>query len=297
MKRIFALISGLVLAWPALGAVFLKYDGQPSVARVLAMQMESMLKQPVITEYPIDNATTKDVVVVVGRDGLLKVCEQDGTAPVIALFVGEEEFSSVKSSCQRPVTAVFSGGSIRLRIGVLASFWQDPVPVSLIYTDSLSVDPSLIVEAQKDFGLSIKTYPTSPQRAEALKVLTRAFSDTNLTMTLYDSELFTSEFARDAIRMSFHRQKVLVPHSASMVRAGALFTLYSDMDAKLNWLVRAINHYQSLGRLPVASYPTPIKVLFNPYLVKSHGIVLPTDAYLFAQFGLCPESGCEEALN
>jgi hypothetical protein len=295
VKRIFAFIIGLVFALPVTANVFLHHDGQGTVTRMLAMQLESMLGQQVLVGQPLSAVTEGDIVVAIGKSSLQQACETS-KGSVVAMFVGEEEFRLFEKSCRHSASAVFSGGSLDLRLGILASFWEDPAPLSLFYYEPLLSDPRAVTQYAKKHGLSLRLYPTSADNVEALKVLQRAFTDTRLTLSLYDSTLFSSEFARDAIRMSFHRQKLLAPHSAAMVKAGALFAVYSDLDAKLNWVLRAINYYQASGKLPLATYPTPLKIVFNPYLVKTYGLILPTDVYLFNKFGVCPESGCEKAL-
>ncbi|SBS26544.1 hypothetical protein MAQ5080_00548 [Marinomonas aquimarina] len=274
------------------------HDGRETVSRVLSMSLSASTSYQVpVLNNPSTQLADGDLVITVGLHSYAQICASTAQVAIIALFLGEEEFALAQSQCSKSSTAVLSGAPLDQRLNVLQSFWEDHAPIAVVHSDALSLsDRSL--RMTKLYEVEVYSYPVvAEERAEKLKALTEVLENSNLVMSLYDSALFDTQFSKDAIRLMFHKKKALAAHSLQLVRAGALFALYSTSQDKLSLVSSYIKVYEASGTLMPPSYPNPLRIAFNPYLIRLYGLVLPTDRYLFSEFGLCPESGCEEALN
>lgn len=262
----------------------------------MSLSASSSYQVPVLNN-PSMQLQDGDLVITVGHHSYTQICESPAKVSIITLFLGEEEFDAAKSRCSKPSTAIFSGAPLDLRLKVLQSFWEDHAPIAVVHSEALSLSERAIRLAKLQ-DVAVYSYPVAEEgREEKLKWLTEVLDGSNLVMSLYDSDLFDSQFSKDAIRLMFHKKKALAAHSLQLVRAGALFALYSTSQEKLGLVSSYIKVYEASGTLMPPTYPTPLRIAFNPYLIRMYGLVLPTDRFLLTEYGLCPELGCEEALN
>lgn len=262
----------------------------------MSLSASSSYQVPVLTN-PGSQLKDGDLVITVGHHSYTQICAVPAKVFIITLFLGEEEFELARSKCPKPSTAIYSGAPLELRLKVLQSFWEDHAPIVVIHSEALTLsDRTLRMAKMQD--VEVYSYPILDKgREDKLKQLTEVLGSSNLVMSLYDSALFDAQFSKDAIRLMFHKKKALAAHSLQLVRAGALFALYSTSQEKLELVSSYINVYKASGTLMPPTYPTPLQIAFNPYLIRMYGLVLPTDRFLLSEFGLCPESGCEETLN
>ena len=262
----------------------------------MSLSASSSYQVPILSN-PDTQLRDGDLVITVGHHSYARICESHADVSIITLFLGEEEFEVAQAQCPKASTAVFSGAPLDLRLKVLQSFWEDHAPIAVVHSDALSLSERTLRLAKLQ-SVEVYSYPIAEEgREEKLKHLTDVLESSNLVMSLYDSALFDPQFSKDAIRLMFHKKKALAAHSLQLVRAGALFALYSTSQDKLELVTSYIKGYDASGALMPASYPTPLRIAFNPYLIRMYGLVLPTDRFLLSEFGLCPESGCEESLN
>ncbi|WP_421850655.1 hypothetical protein [Marinomonas sp.] len=129
-------------------------------------------------------------------------------------------------------------------------------------------------------------------RLSILKAVNFVLEDSMAIFSLVDTELYKNGIAQDILKLLFHKQRIMIGPSFAFVRAGSLFAIYSDTDTKLGMLADRISTWQSKGVLLDAVYPDKLRVSFNPYLIKSYGVVLPSPSYLKDKYGLCSETGC-----
>lgn len=298
MRRIFIVLIGCMLQVLAHASTYVYHDGRETVSRVLSLSLSASTDFDVpALQSPEDQLVDGDLVITVGRDSFQQVCEVDQSVVLLALFLGEEEYLQLKQQCSKPSTAIFSGAPMSLRLDILSTFWEDHAPLAVIYSEGLNVsNETLGVAEDKRFEIIMSAIPLG-SREEKLKSLTNALERSNLVLSLYDSMLFDAQFSKDAIRLIFHKKKSLAAHSLQLVRAGALFSVYSTSQDKLALASSYIDVFKDSATLLPSSYPFPLTVAFNPYLIRMYGLVLPTDQFLIEKFGVCPESGCQEALH
>lgn len=278
---------------------YVYHEGREAVSRVLALNFESSLGSDVsvLRRQQLDQVEPQDLIITAGLDSFKNACNTPSLAHIAALFIGEQEYNSSSESCRERSVAVFSGAPLALRIGILDTFWEDRAPITLIHSRSITIDTEELIVAAKKHNMDVKTVAVAAQREAALRTLTQVTLNSNLVMSIYDSELFDGQFSKDAIRLMFHKKKALAAHSLQLVKAGAIFAVYSTTAAKIAMATQHIKYFQSAQAFKPSSYPDSLRVVFNPYLVRMYGLVLPTDIYLYTTFGVCPELGCEEAFD
>jgi putative tryptophan/tyrosine transport system substrate-binding protein len=300
VKRIFIFIILSLTSINVSAAIYVVHDIEESSARSLAFQLSKLLPVntqliPVRRSLFIQNASflkSEDVTVAIGSESFRQVCSSVSEGAVMAIFIGKEEYLKARPQCGLPNSAVFSGAPLDKRLALLEAIWFDRKPLAVLYSDNLLIDVHNMQEQAAQHGFEFQFIKTEVDRLSVLKSVNFVLDGSAVVFSLVDTELYKNGIAQDILKLLFHKQRVMIGPSFAFVRAGSLFAIYSDTDTKLDILANHISMWQTKGVLLDAVYPDKLRVSFNPYLIKSHGVVLPSPSYLKDKYGLCSETGC-----
>ncbi|MBU1293767.1 MAG: hypothetical protein KJ609_18980 [Gammaproteobacteria bacterium] len=300
VKRIFIFIILSLTSINVSAAIYVVHDIEESSARSLAFQLSKLLPAntqliPVRRSLFIQNASflkSEDVTVAIGSESFRQVCSSVSEGAVMAIFIGKEEYLKARPQCGLPNSAVFSGAPLDKRLALLEAIWFDRKPLAVLYSDNLLIDVQNMQEQAAQHGFEFQFIKTEVDRLSVLKSVNFVLDGSAVVFSLVDTELYKNGIAQDILKLLFHKQRVMIGPSFAFVRAGSLFAIYSDTDTKLDILANHISMWQTKGVLLDAVYPDKLRVSFNPYLIKSHGVVLPSPSYLKDKYGLCSETGC-----
>jgi putative ABC transport system substrate-binding protein len=302
VKRLFLLVFLLLASVNVLAAtIYVIHDTEESSVRSLSFQLSKLLPvnaqlMSVRSALFMQNASflkDDDVIVTVGADNFRLACSVASEGAVIAVFIGKEEYLNIKPQCSIPVSGVFSGAPLDKRLNILEAIWFDRKPLAVIYSDHLLVDEQEMMNLADQHGFIFQFLKTETDRLSVLKSVNFVLEDSELIFSLVDTQLYKNGIAQDILRLLFHKQKVMIGPSFAFVRAGSLFAVYSDSEAKLKALAERLIMWDTKGVLLDAVYPDQLRISFNSYLIKSHGVVLPSSSYLKDKYGLCSEAKCE----
>lgn len=300
MKKIFAIILLLLASVNVPAAIYIVHDIEESSVRSLSFQFSALLPEnnqpiPVRRSLFLQNVSSlkgDDVILAVGVESFKQVCSVASEGAVLAVFIGQEEYLKTRPQCSVPNSAVFSGAPLDKRLALLKAVWFDRKPLAVLYSDNLLVDERKMIKQAAQYGFEFQFMKTEVDRLSVLKAINFVLEDSIVVFSLVDTELYKDGIAQDILKLLFHKQRLMVGPSFAFVRAGSLFAIYSDTEAKLNILADYIRVWQTKGVLQGAVYPDKLRVSFNPYLIKSHGVVLPSPSYLKDKFDLCSETAC-----
>jgi len=300
VKRILSIILLLFLSVKASAAIYIVHDIEESSVRSLTFQLSKLLSEnsqlvPVRRTFFLENIShikEDDVMVAIGVESFSQVCSSASQGAVVAVFIGKEEYLKASPKCAIPNTAVFSGAPLEKRLALLKAVWFDRKPLAVLYSDNLLVDEVVMQEQAEEYGFEFQFINTEIDRLSVLKAINFVLEDSIVVFSLVDTELYKNGIAQDVLKLLFHKQRIMVGPSYAFVRAGSLFAIYSDTETKLDMLVEQIQAWQADAILLDAMYPSKLRVSFNPYLIKSHGVVLPSPSYLKDKYGLCSETAC-----
>ena len=301
MKRFFLLIFLLLASMSSMSAIYVIHDADESSVRSLTFQLSKLLPNQTPITLVRRSAFMKnisflkadDVMVTVGVESFRQVCSVVSEGAVMAVFIGKEEYLKIQPHCSVPVSGVYSGAPLDKRLNLLEAVWFDRKPLAVIYSDHLFVDEQDMMSLADQYGFIFRFLKTETDRLSVLKSVNFVLEDSELIFALVDTELYKNGNAQDILRLLFHKQKVMMGPSFAFVRSGSLFAIYSDSEAKLTALAERLIAWNTKGILLDAVFPDQLRVSFNPYLIKSHGVVLPSSSFLKDKYGLCSETQCE----
>jgi hypothetical protein len=301
VKRILFIVFLLLSSINGWAAAYVIHDIEESSVRSLTFQLSKLLP-PDMTLLPVRRSLFQqnaayikddDILISVGVDSFRQVCESDSKGVVMAVFIGKEEYLKIRPQCSIPSSAVFSGAPIEKRLALLEAIWFDKKPLAVIYSQHLQVDEQAMSRQAEQYGFEFQFLKTETDRLSVLKSVNFVLDESMMIFSLVDTELYRDGVAQDILKLLFHKQQVMIGPSFAFVRAGALFAIYSNTEAKLQALAERIVMWQTKEVLLEAQYPETLRVSFNPYLIKAHGVVPPSASFLQDRYGLCSETGCD----
>ncbi|WP_223232334.1 MULTISPECIES: hypothetical protein [Marinomonas] len=301
MKRILFTVFLLLSSIKALAAAYIIHDIEESSARSLTFQLARFLPSdmtlvPVrgsLFEQNVAYIKDDDLLISVGVDSFRQVCESVSKGVVIAVFIGKEEYLKIRPQCPISSSGVFSGAPIEKRLALLEAIWFDKKPLAVIYSEHLLVDEQGMSRQAERYGFEFQFLRTETDRLSILRSVNFVLDESSMIFSLVDTELYKNGIAQDILKLLFHKQQVMIGPSFAFVRAGSLFAIYSDTDTKLEALAERMTMWRTKGVLLDAVYPEKLRVSFNPYLIKAHGVVPPSASFLKDRYGLCSETLCD----
>lgn len=123
-------------------------------------------------------------------------------------------------------------------------------------------------------GLRVISQPWTPDaQSQSLQSL---LDRSDVLLGLDDPDLYNAKTAKNLLLSSYAHQQPLLGPNASFVKAGSLASTYSD---EIDWLdtLNALLD-QTPERWPRAHYPQRFKVMSNPRVAQSLGIIAIDDA-------------------
>lgn len=127
-------------------------------------------------------------------------------------------------------------------------------------------------------GLRIISQPWTPNiESQPLQSL---LARSDVLLGLDDPDLYNAKTAKNLLLSSYARQQALLGPNAAFVKAGSLASTYSDEVDWLETLDALLD--QEPERWPRAYYPRRFKVLSNPRVASSLGIIAIDDAAVSA---------------
>ncbi len=257
------------------------------------------IESATISEYRmLSKEALPPIIIAVGIRAFRYVCKAHSGRKVIALFLGKEEYLSVSQTCISTSTAVFSGADLSLRLRLFKHIFPNVSRLGLIYSENIQLNEEYYQAQAALHGLKFVFSSTPNDRNTILKTINRILVDTNVLFSIIDTHLYQQQTIQDVLKLFFRQRKIMIGPSNNFVKAGALFSIYSDAEEQIKELAGILVKYdQNINQHIPSLYPQRLKVVFNPYLVRSFGVVLPSSEYLENTFGLCSESGCAKALN
>ncbi|NVK74790.1 MAG: hypothetical protein HWE24_15075 [Oceanospirillaceae bacterium] len=301
VKQILLAVFCLLFGLKTSAAIYVVHDTVESSVRALTFKLSQLLPSgtslaPVRLSSFMKNLSLlkqEDVLIAVGAENFRQICASVNTGVVIAIFIGKEEYLKAQSKCSVSSSGVFSGAPLDKRLALLEAIWFDRKPLAVIYSDNLLVDEQAMQKEARQYGFEFIFQKTELDRLSILKSINFVLEESSVIFSLVDTDMYKDGVAQDILKLLFRKQQVMIGPSYAFVRSGSMFAIYSDTSAKLEVLVEYITRWNEDGVMPDATYPNKLRVSFNPYLLKSNGVVPPSSSYLREKYGLCSEERCE----
>jgi hypothetical protein len=209
-----------------------------------------------------------DAHVTIGAAAFREALAQDDSRPLVATYLTSVEFEEVLNGRERPahVTAVYSNpdpaAQTRLARQLLGR-------ATLGAFDSAAAH-SLVARVT---ALGVRAVPAS--QGQSIDSLLRSAQSLDALIVMPDASVLNRSNINHAVRTLYQQRKVLIGHSLTLSRVGALASVYASRQAVARGVLDVFDKYSTTGVLPEPVFVKDVDVVVNDRLARSLNISVP----------------------
>lgn len=229
--------------------------------------------------------TSKTVHIAIGPAALRVLLSQGADGVIVSAYTSSQAYrailDSLPESRSAAVTAIYAEPSPALQLRLIALLYKRPVRVAAILSDKTAyLEPILrSAAALTDTDLSVEYYSAG----ESLNRTLSRLAEIPVILATPDSLVYNTENIRNILVTTYRRNQSVIGFSASLVKAGALASAYSeiaDIGAQIAELVR---DFEASGKLPEPQFPKYFSVAVNEDVARSLNIVADEPVRTFSR--------------
>jgi hypothetical protein len=214
-----------------------------------------------------------DARITVGVAAFVEALSEDDRRPLIATYLTSTEFETALGARARPahVTAVFSNPDPLAQLTLARE---------LLGQARLGVfnSPAVRSLVSRLAARGVSTIAAPP--GQSIESLLRSTQPYEAILVLPDPAVLNRSNINHVVRTLYQQRKVLIGHSATLTRVGALGSVYASREAIARRAVLILEQFAASGTLPDSTFVTDVDVSLNERLARSLNIVLPDRAQI-----------------
>lgn len=220
----------------------------------------------------------------VGPEALRYLVNSNTIGPIISTFTSHKVFHTILDKAPG-------------RAGTTSAVYADPSPaqqvklIGLIYRKPIKV--GVILGSENRHIESVLRRSVTPSQAEVSyeilnpgedinRILTR-LADVQVLLATPDSTVYNAETIRTILVSTYRRNQAVIGFSASIVKAGALASTYSNIEDNVAQIDEMVSDYEATGRLPEPQFPKYFDVLVNSDVARSLNVVIDDQVTNFSR--------------
>ena len=229
-----------------------------------------------------DAALNARLVVAVGVRAAESVANLAGRAPVLVVLVPKDWYQKtgrqrLTGNAHRAVSALYLDQPYARQAHLISLAFPEVKRVGVLVSAAQAAVPEEIGKALRKEGLTLIAEVLEPDQ-KLIEPLERVFIKSDLMLAVPDAEVFNRTTAQSVLLTSYRYHDPIVGYSHSLMRAGALISLYSTPGQIGRQAAEIIvKQFESAhGQLPDPVYPRYFSVGVNQQVARSLGFnVLP----------------------
>ena len=229
-----------------------------------------------------DAALNARLVVAVGVRAAESVANLAGRAPVLVVLVPKDWYQKtgrqrLTGNAHRAVSALYLDQPYARQAHLISLAFPEVKRVGVLVSAAQAAVPEEIGKALRKEGLTLIAEVLEPDQ-KLIEPLERVFIKSDLMLAVPDAEVFNRTTAQSVLLTSYRYHDPIVGYSHSLMRAGALISLYSTPGQIGRQAAEIIvKQFESAhGQLPEPVYPRYFSVGVNQQVARSLGFnVLP----------------------
>ena len=233
-----------------------------------------------------DAALNARLVVAVGVRAAESVADLAGRTPVLVVLVPKEWYQKTGrqrliGNIHRPVSALFLDQPYARQAHLISLAFPEIKRVGVLVSAAQAAVHEEIGKALRKEGLTLIAEVLEPDQ-KLIEPLERIFIKSDLMLAVPDAEVFNRTTAQSVLLTSYRYHDPIVGYSHSLMRAGALISLYSTPGQIGRQAAEIIiKQFESAhGQLADPTYPRYFSVGVNQQVARSLGLNMLPEAEL-----------------
>lgn len=214
------------------------------------------------------------IYIAVGPEALRYLSTSTVAGPIISTFTSHKVFHAIipKISERNSVTAIYADPSPAQQFELINLLYSKPIKVGVILSSENQEIEGVLRRSVSPRQAEV-TYERLAPNDDINRVLTR-MADVQAILAIPDSAVYNAETIRNILVSTYRRNQAVIGFSAAIVKAGALATIYSEIDDIVAQVDELVSAYEATGRLPEPQFPKFFDVTVNEDVARSLNIVI-----------------------
>jgi ABC-type uncharacterized transport system substrate-binding protein len=224
------------------------------------------------------------IFIAIGPAALRSLLEQNIEGQIISMYTSSQAYMSILENAPdhtAAITAVYAEPSPAVQMHLISLLYKRKTGVAVILSSRTAyLEPILQAAAAKEnTELTIEKLATG----ESINRMLNRVGEVSAILAMPDSTIFDAENIRNILISCYRRNQSVIGFSASLVKAGALASSYSDIEDIDAQLYELIAEFEASGRLPAPQFPKYFEVIINDEVARSLNIVVDESVRKFSR--------------
>jgi ABC-type uncharacterized transport system substrate-binding protein len=218
-----------------------------------------------------------NIYLAIGPNALRSLVDTNADGIVVSAFTSSQAYhaiiegaSEVKKN-QSTVTAIYADPAPADQIKLVAAIYKHPVGIGAILSEKTNYLKSTLQQIARRNGFSLSVVELIDNDINrALNQL----SSVRVLLATPDSNVYNSTNIRNILLTTYRHNQSVIGFSNSLVKAGALAAVYSDVDDIVIQLDELLREIKDSGQIPDPQYPKYFNVLVNDGVARSLDLII-----------------------
>lgn len=239
------------------------------------------------TESLEDTKTdSSELIIALGKNSLAAILKKNIPLPVLTVFATSYSFNEtakhISHERQITVSAIYSEPPLLQQLQLIQGIYLKPVVVALVLPDQSRDKRAGLLSAAKslDIELAIEIENSPKNLFKTLRRIEQRIPHAINVVLIEPSRLFPLPHVRNVISSSLHQGRAVIGYSSDTVRAGAMASVYADINHIIKQTADFISIYLATGELPPPTYSQYFDVAIHNRVANSLGVEVPDKSEL-----------------
>lgn len=219
-----------------------------------------------------------DLCIVLGSELLKRAISLRGTRPTVSLLTSKPDFQAVLNDLPKiatNATAIYAEPDPHLQAKLIRSIYTWDDHTAVILSAKTREKEQELLSAFQNTGVKPVFYFYDGKRS--LRALLHDIKEDNINsiFAIPDETLFNRETVREIIITAYKNRQAIIGFSPSLVKAGAIATVYTTKEQIISQINDLIETYSLTKKLPQPSYSKYIDIYRNNDVARSMNVAIP----------------------
>ncbi len=220
----------------------------------------------------------------IGPTALRSLLAQQGESAILSVGTSREIYRAALADTPNPstsVSAIYTEPAPDDQLHLIDLLYTKRVEIAVLLSSSTEYLRPILQQSarQKNVTLTIEHV----ERDDSLNRTLNQVSGAPVLLVMPDLSLFNRENMRTILITAYRHNQAVVGFSKTLVKAGALASVYSNIEDIADQVQEIVNDYDNTNRLPEPSYPKYFSVAVNDAIARSLNIVVRDEARNFSR--------------
>ena len=251
--------------------IVLVFDQTMSTTEQFLSILEEQTVGVQVESVALDNYQVNEerLHIALGHKVMKRLLEKTTHAPILTVFISELSYKEnlEKYSLRENLSAIYSDPGVNYQMRLAEALYQRKVRVGVLLSDESIYMKEHIERASAVNELTVIIDTVSEQNQIA-KTLSRMQS-MDVLLALPDHNIYNSGTIRSVLLSTYRNNQAIIGFSVGMVKAGALATVYSNVDNIAEETVSWIQEYKNRQYVLPPRHATRFDVKINEHVARS----------------------------